>query len=95
MGYVDENGVPVDVNSKADVEQTGLDADATAADRAAVEDLHAEVIAAQTDINTKLIVYGSDDAISVTITVAANMVVSEATSPYPSVTLELVTPETP
>jgi len=58
--------------------QTGLDAAATAADRAAIE--------------TSLIVYVSDDSQSVTIAVSDTMVVTEGTSPYPTVTLEFATP---
>ncbi|MFN3971236.1 MAG: hypothetical protein ACK4L4_07680 [Gemmobacter sp.] len=59
----------------ADRVQTGLDASATATDRAAIE--------------TGLIVYVTDDAVSVTVSVGIGVVVSEGTSPYPNVTFSL------
>jgi hypothetical protein len=52
----------------------------------------AAAAAAQEVIDSQLLVYVTDDTNSVTIQVGQSMVIAEPSSPFPSVTLEIVTP---
>lgn len=80
------------IATAADLVQTGLDRAATGADRVATGLDAAATAADRAAIETSLLVYVADDAQSLTIAVSDTMVVAEATSPYPTVTLEFATP---
>lgn len=69
-----------------------LSADAASDSEDAAAASAAAALASQEAIETNLLVYVTDTENTLTIAVAQQMVVSESVTPYPSVTLELVTP---